>query len=58
MSAFFANLRMKLHSVPYVWPDVAPVDGDVLVPVGAALLVPEPSRVHQLVHHNPLTVHL
>ena len=32
--------------------DVGPVDGDVLVPVGPALLVPEASRVHQLVHHD------
>ena len=33
--------------------DVAPVDGDVLVPVRPALLVPEPGGVHQLVHHDP-----
>ena len=32
--------------------DVVPVDGDVLVPVGAALLVPEAGGVHQLVHHD------
>ena len=32
--------------------DVGPVDGDVPVPVGPALLVPEAAGVHELVHHD------
>ena len=33
--------------------DVGPVDGDVLVPVRPALLVPEARGVHQLVYDDP-----
>ena len=32
--------------------DVVPVDGDELVPVGSALLVPEPGGVHELMQDD------
>ena len=41
-------LEVELHACLYV----VPVDGDVVVPVRPALLVPEPGGVHQLVHDN------
>ena len=33
--------------------DVVPVNGDVVVPVCSALLVPEAGGMQQLVYHNP-----
>ena len=41
--------KVELHALL----NVVPVDGDVVVPVGSTLLVPEPGSVHQLVHYNP-----
>ena len=32
--------------------DVVPVDGDVVIPVSPALLMPETTCMHQLMHHN------